>query len=504
MEKEKFIIRINLKDYNNQLEKILSQKNFSEDTKNLLLSMLYKVETAYKDYSKVGIDIKPKKELLEELLEIISKDCKTIEIVREKQTKVNEKEGKITTYLNALPMLYAIYKIDSRKFKVLSDYEIIKPSLEIALNQGYAISSSEIIRNFDGWSWNNVSGEIENFLSNLIYQILKILVGEKFLTEWKTNSKEDHIQALIAKLRNNYKVKLADDLFKAINQLSILNNIENDKEERQRLINVQSILQKEFDELDNKKEYINKMQMEKQSLMKKIKQITDIIEDDRKLKDEFIIRNEKLSIEERIFSISDLVDILEEEKTNLMRAMNTYNKKMDLLNFDKTKEEVQNRLTLLKELKLEEQTDIKNIKIKELLKLTMEAVKTQIEMTEEREKIIKLLYTIRYFSLIYINEKQQFKDIIDINKLQRFAVTKACKQRIITIFSQDIKENYEIIKSILQTNIIDLEKMYFKFIQAEGKILLEIYDENTLYSVVEFSELKDLNVKKNKKIKVFI
>lgn len=53
MEKEKLISKLNIKDYNNQLEKILSKKTFSEDTKNLLLNMLYKIENAYDDYSKI-------------------------------------------------------------------------------------------------------------------------------------------------------------------------------------------------------------------------------------------------------------------------------------------------------------------------------------------------------------------------------------------------------------------------------------------------------------------
>ena len=42
--------KINLKDYNNVLEKILENKNFSEDVKNLLLSMFYKIENAYEEY----------------------------------------------------------------------------------------------------------------------------------------------------------------------------------------------------------------------------------------------------------------------------------------------------------------------------------------------------------------------------------------------------------------------------------------------------------------------
>ena len=42
----------NLKDYNNELEKVLEGKSFSQEVKNLLLSMLYKVEISYADYKK--------------------------------------------------------------------------------------------------------------------------------------------------------------------------------------------------------------------------------------------------------------------------------------------------------------------------------------------------------------------------------------------------------------------------------------------------------------------
>ena len=96
------------------------------------------------------------------------------------------------------------------------------------------------------------------------------------------------------------------------------------------------------------------------------------------------------------------------------------------------------------------------------------------------------------------------KDIIDVNALQRLIVTKACRQRYITIFSKNIKENYEIIKNILQTDIIELEKMYFKLKKQEKNIIVEIYDEENLYKTSEFENIEELNVKLNKKIKVFI
>ena len=185
MEKEKLISRLNIKDYNNQLEKILSKKTFSEDTKNLLLSMLYKIENSYDDYNLVNVETKTKKETLEEILRIIQNNCDKIEIIKTKESKAIPSEKKIITYLNTRKMLYEIYQLDSEKFKISEEYNIIKPALEQTLNQGYSIASNEIIRDFDGWSWNIVKDEIENIKANLIYQILKILVGYEFLSDWK-------------------------------------------------------------------------------------------------------------------------------------------------------------------------------------------------------------------------------------------------------------------------------------------------------------------------------
>ena len=48
---EKFFEKIVKKDYNDKLEKILEKKAFAEDAKSILLNILYKIETSYKDRS---------------------------------------------------------------------------------------------------------------------------------------------------------------------------------------------------------------------------------------------------------------------------------------------------------------------------------------------------------------------------------------------------------------------------------------------------------------------
>ena len=67
MPKKAIFSRINLKDYNSILEDILEQKVFSEDTKNLLLSMLYKIENGYQDYKTVKVNVSQKNYFLQKM-----------------------------------------------------------------------------------------------------------------------------------------------------------------------------------------------------------------------------------------------------------------------------------------------------------------------------------------------------------------------------------------------------------------------------------------------------
>ena len=44
---DKLLDKFVKKNYNNELEKVLEKKYFDENTKSLLLSIMYKIETAY-------------------------------------------------------------------------------------------------------------------------------------------------------------------------------------------------------------------------------------------------------------------------------------------------------------------------------------------------------------------------------------------------------------------------------------------------------------------------
>ena len=92
LEKEKIIQKLKIKDYNEELEEILDTKTFSKDVKNLLSSMLYKVENSYEDYKKTKVEVELKKELLEEIIEIIRK---RLQKNRNSKTKIRRRKPNI-------------------------------------------------------------------------------------------------------------------------------------------------------------------------------------------------------------------------------------------------------------------------------------------------------------------------------------------------------------------------------------------------------------------------
>ena len=69
------------KDYTEMLEEILDKKYFSGQIKNLLLSMLYKIEISYNDFEKVKKVVREKEEYIDDILNIIQKYCDNINCV---------------------------------------------------------------------------------------------------------------------------------------------------------------------------------------------------------------------------------------------------------------------------------------------------------------------------------------------------------------------------------------------------------------------------------------
>ena len=282
MEKNKILSKINLKmkDYNNELEKILENKLFSFDVKNLLLSMLYKIENAYEDYKTTKVEVPSKDEYIENILRIIQEKCLKIFLVKpgtkeaeklEQENKkylIDKENGEITCFQNELAMLNAIFKIDETDLKKFDQpYEYINIPLSIFINSGKIDSETEVIRDFNGWSWDVTVKDINDIENNFIYQNLLLLNGRKnIITTKRTEEFNNLIMQLAVK---NYILKSGDKKF-----VSDLKKIKKEKNERFKLF-------------EDKKNFLTMITDEKKQYTKQIERIDKVLNNNELLKKKY-------------------------------------------------------------------------------------------------------------------------------------------------------------------------------------------------------------------------
>lgn len=133
-----------LKDYNMELDNILDGKYFSSNIKNLLLSMIYKIETYYPDYKEVKRCVRSNNDFLNEIINIIRLYCDNIKTVEpdSDQAKIliknnvkavtNLKERSILSYPTETALLYAISDI-SPKYFYINQNLVLKDILQFSL-----------------------------------------------------------------------------------------------------------------------------------------------------------------------------------------------------------------------------------------------------------------------------------------------------------------------------------------------------------------------------------
>lgn len=250
MGKDKFFSKLTPKDYNNQLEKILEKKNFSTNTKNLLLSMLYKIEASYKDYETVKIVVESKGKYIEKILKVIE-DCKEIVVVtranetiiedsdeiKKKKYIVNQMEEKIELfYPNEKNLLYALSDLNNTSIYFTEEYNLCRVALSELLNNGENINNVEVLRDFNGWSWVVQQDEIKQLWINLIYQNLIYLLGFDEITKWIHQTEiANYVEIVEEKLKEQYGEQITNKMLKLICKLSIMICVINNEKERERL-----------------------------------------------------------------------------------------------------------------------------------------------------------------------------------------------------------------------------------------------------------------------------
>lgn len=517
MQKKKNILdKIVKKDYNNELEKILEEKQFDENVKSTLLSILYKIEMAYKDYETVKKDIETKEEYISNILDIIKNDCNLIKIIKmdDEQSKIpnnktyiiNKEKKEIISYPIERKLLYAIAKISKRQKIIKDDYYFIDRTLSELINVGNNINMVEPLRDFNGYSWSVIPQEIESIDHNLIYQNLRILVGNEFLNKWVKNTEYiiDYFNLFEEKLEDKYGKENKIKMVEKISYISVLLYFKFKDSIDEEMIEQKEKIEIELNKMQDKQQFIEDTTDKKMQIEEEIRKIDTTINSKELLQQEYIERNKKLPLENKIFSMRILSKIMEEEKEEKFKELDKLNKIINPQNFVKYKKELEEKEKILKIIDIENKENELDKSKLELQKLFLKMLEIDINKAETKQEIEKIIYNFRYYLLLpydYSITMQNVEKIKEqINRISKLIIKKAIQLKVLEKLSKEEETNYEILKNIFTVRIIKLEDAYLKITKEKEKYFVQIFDENIFEEKIEISKPKDLEIKLNKKM----
>ena len=122
---------------------------------------------------------------------------------------------------------------------------------------------------------------------------------------------------------------------------------------------------------------------------------------------EYKLRNSMRKNKEKIFSISYLVDILNEERKEALEKIAEINTLMEPKTYIRKKEEIKSIIDDLSE----NQSDNN---ILEIQKLSIKCMLSKVNNSSEKPDIINNLIKVRYYMNILYNDTQQIKNIEEV------------------------------------------------------------------------------------------
>ena len=522
--KEKFLNKIVKKDYNNELEMILEKKSFDESAKNLLLSILYKIEASYKDYEKTKPNVMSKEEYIKRFIQIIQENCDHLNICKMNSKEVNilgdrtflvDKENKrIICYPIERKLLYCIAKISKKDAIIKKDYPIIWETLSNLINIGNNIETVEPLRDFNGYSWTTICSEIESVSYNLIYQNLRILLGQEFLEKWIKNKEFiiDYMELFKNKLEEKYGVKNQKDILKVIEKLSVLLELKYNPKKKEEFAKEKKEVEKTLKKIDNKEKYIEMISKQKRKLTKEIKIIDATLNDKTLLQEEYIKRNEKLPLKKKIFSVRVLSKVMKKEREEKLEELEKLNGLLNPKKYVSYKKEMEEKAEYLKLIEIDDiEKEIEKMLVK-LQKVFLKVYQLKVKEINEKSEMMDCIYEFRYYTVLPFNEETNIGGVKGIQKelqeTRRQLLDKAQELKVITVTSKNKEIDDEILKNIFTIRMLALEDIYIKLIKEKDKVYLQLFDDDIFEEKVELKDFgninkKDLQIKVNKKIKVF-
>ncbi len=493
--------RLLQKDYSEELEEICESKRFDKEAQNLLLSMLYKADGAYNDYRTVKREVPSKEEFLENIIEIVKNYCKEIEIAKpnsELEKELNKsrckvveeepdnkynKEQKVIFFPNEKVILYSIIKAGLDKIN--TNLSLKDKSMLGAIQIGKCISSSEVIRDFNGFSWSQIVSEIESLECNALYTDLTFLLGEKYVDNLKSSN--------IEKLNTVVEAELLEQMQKIATKFYL------EYDENQARI-VEQNLKKDKDELEKMEagsEYVENISNIKKDLLNKIKEIDEQLNDPKELRNAYINHNKNLPNEQKIFSVSHYEEMIQKQRQDILNKIEEYNKLQNPIEFVKIKQELENRIKFAEE--------VNTIQIEDLQKVFFKDFSKILGDLNEKDRLIDYIYKIRYLKYLPVSQDKLMKDVIDFTDLEKNTIEKCIEKNVITPISNNAKTDYLLLKSLFETRNISIEGLLVKLNVKDGKLISEIYDGDILDSTneVELPKGSNIHLRKTKKVKIF-
>ena len=510
------------KDYNRELEKILEYKGFSEDVKNLLLSMFYKLDISYNDYSTVKRNTKTKTAYLENILDNI-KATSSIKLIKPNDENFDEikenglfnidlKTKKIKVLANELSLLSALLELNNFQIHLKEEYNLTRNSMPYLLNMAHDMENIEVLRDFNAWSWNTLVQEIKDININLVYQNLKIALNQNiFEIMQNTDEYIDVMQYISEELRTKYSEKVIERFISLILKISILIYITKSENENKRLKEEREILESELNEIKDKKGYIEKITEEKKKLTKQVKDIDLIINNKELLLEEYENRNKKLSEYKKLFSLSHLVEKMQKEREKFLEKIDLCNKKIEPKTYVEDKNKLQKDFNLLKDVKFDNKNNI--YKYIDLLQeiFIKEIFIDRIEKALSKAELIDCIYDLRYYSFLPYNNEKNIRNVEKLQEHLNYAkellIKKLYNNKVINTLSSNEKNDIEIVKKIFDLKIINLEDIYLQIRKKDNEYNIKFYDEKETLETEEIIKLdfnKKDKIKLNRKIKLFI
>ena len=510
------------KDYNKELEKILEHKDFSQDAKNLLLSMFYKLEASYEDYVTVKRHCKTKQEYLEKILSNI----KTINLIQLEEPGTYNFETvkenglclvdlslkRIIVLANEFALLKALLELNNFQIHLKDEYNIIKKCMPYLLNMAYDMENIEVIRDFNAWSWNSLVEEIKDIRVNLIYQNLRIaLNADIFARIEETNI--DAIKIMEQNLLRLYNKEIAEKVMELIFKISIIIYIQANPTERKRLIEEKQRLEKYWNKINDKKAYVEEVCEEKRKLTEELKRIELILKSKELLMQEYESRNKQVAAYNKILNISHLVEVLQSEKKQILVKIETCNKRIDPKNYLEDRAKFEKDYLLLKDINFEGNNEIYKY-INQVQAIFVKHILVEkIKRAATRSEMIDCMYELRYYKFLPYTKDKRVKDIeyleAYIEQAEELLIKKMYDNKLINTISTNLENDIDIVKSIFDLKIINMEQIYIQMHKQKSDIeyALKIYDgketlEREQMINLEFNK-KD-KIKLNKKIKLII